>query len=506
MSRWWIWLLALGVWAGDLSLVVEARLLGSTPSGEESISPGTFARRMLGVIQIILDKHVDPPTRQEMVLAAARGLARKVGQPLPARLSHRISSLDSEAEMGQLLEELWAEARSTRKVDDDVLQLAALNAIALIVPGPAAVLSSAEARVQQQLAANRYVGIGVQLAGDDAGQRVSIVAAFPRGAARKAGARPGDVILEIDGVQTGGMKLDEVVRLLRGEAGTPVSIMVRQPGAEIRKLEMVRAEIPIESVHGYRRLGDDTWKFHVDPSQPIAYLRLNSVTASTLHELREAARAFEAMEIRGLILDLRNDSGSATLEHFLLLADELLDVGLIGRTRDGDGNTREFAARPDCLFKRLEMAVLVNEYTRGDPEFLAAALQDAGRASVVGMPTAGDAAIRREFELPDGLGYITLQVATWERPSGRALARPGDGPWTLEPPQAHSSEPLSDQPWGVHPDTLVKMPEDQAKQWAPLRHKFTNPSSDPPPDFPDSQLDEAMRQIREQLSRERYSR
>jgi carboxyl-terminal processing protease len=493
----------------QMSLVILSLLIAPTVPGESRrlanggaddttaqvpaapIAPEVFARRVLAIVDAVLDNHVDPPTRQELVLAAARVLTRQAGRPVPAGLSARVSALATDEELSKLLAALWSEAQRTETASDERLQTAALQAITQTIPGRPSIIPASEMRVLQQLSASRYVGIGIQLDLRPPEGLPRIVTSFPHGAARQAGAKPGDLMLDVDGVSTQGRSLSDVVQMLRGEAGTRVVVTVRQPdSSETRTLDMTRAEVPIETVHGYRRLENDSWVYQAGPAESLAYLRLASVTASTLHELRQAARLIESQAFRGLVLDLRNHAGSATLEHFLFVADELLEEVPIGRSVDAVGNTRDFAARPDSLFKRLPLVVLVNRYTRGNPELLAAALQDSGRATIVGEPTAGDAYIRRAVELPDGLGSLVLRSGIWHRPSGRPLLRPDM--LTDAADVVSSPGPSPDHPWGIQPDHVVLMTDEQLGRWLSQRRSLELPGTKPDAGEPDAQLQKAV--------------
>src|SRR5207253_375278 len=179
---------------------------------------------------------------------------------------------------------------------------------------------------------------------------------------------------------------------------------------------MTRGVIPFESVLGYRRASEETWDFRPTPSEAIAYLHIPNILASTLHELRQTARLLEGQELRGIVLDLRNNPGGGGFEQVVRIADELLEDGVIGRLRDGTGTVKEFRANPDSLFKRLPIVVLVNRYTRGEAEFLAAALQDNGRALVVGEQTRGQCYSHTHVELQRG--RVAGQVGTGELERG----------------------------------------------------------------------------------------
>src|SRR5262249_41502319 len=178
------------------------------------------------------------------------------------------------------------------------------------VPGRPHFIPADTFKVHEASSANRYVGIGIQIRKDDKEELTHIVLPFPGGAARKAGSKPGDLIVEVDGENMKGRTIQEVVKKLRGEEGTRVTVVVRQPGAtETRTLKMIRAVVPFTSVAGYRRTGEESWDFRVDPELPVAYLRVFAISISTLHELRKLEKQLLTDGTPAVVLDLRANPG-----------------------------------------------------------------------------------------------------------------------------------------------------------------------------------------------------
>jgi carboxyl-terminal processing protease len=157
----------------------------------------------------------------------------------------------------------------------------------------------------------------------------------------------------------------------------------------------------------------------VDPEAGIAYARIDAINSSTLHQLRTLEKRLEAEHCRALVLDLRFCFGDAGLHYAALVADGLLDSGLLWRWQDRQGQTREWRADPDCLFRNWPLAVLVNGETRDrSAGAVAAALQDNSRAVLVGEPAAVDGFVSTLFPLPDGSG-LALPTGRLQRASGR---------------------------------------------------------------------------------------
>ncbi len=374
------------------------------------------ARQLWTLTDLVLAKHITPPSRQEMLLAAVRSMT--VNQQVAADLGRRISDITTPEQLAPVLRELWPQTAAGEPADAKKLFATLGQAMLRIVPGNPELIPADQHKVLEQISHNRYVGIGVQLAGAPRENLIEIVVPFPGGPARKAGARPGDLILEIDGVNVAEVPLGKVVDLLRGEDGTKVNVVVRQKdAAEKRTLHMTRGVVPFTTLLGYRRTGEEEWNHRVEPAAPVAYVRVSRLTSSAVHELRQIERRLQADGCRAVILDLRF-THDGDLQQGLLTADALLESGVLGKVRDRHNNVKEYKADPDCLFRGWPLAVLVSPGTRGaGPELLATALQANGRAVLVGEPTRGEAYVATSHPLPDDLGVVRLPTAVLERPA-----------------------------------------------------------------------------------------
>jgi carboxyl-terminal processing protease len=188
---------------------------------------------------------------------------------------------------------------------------------------------------------------------------------------------------------------------------------------------------------------------------PICCVKVTQINGSTVHDLRQLERQFRTVEVQAVILDLRSNFVQ-DLHHTLLLADALMDGGVIGRVHTGR-KVREYRADRECLFRDWPLAVVVDRATSGGGEWIAAALQDNHMAVIVGEPTAGIAHIRTSVLLPGNDGAVQMNTAIFERPSGRSLAKIMDSIPARPTPRPIAGE--ADQPsGGVIPD-LPKPPE-----------------------------------------------
>ena len=240
---------------------------------------------------------------------------------------------------------------------------------------------------------------------------------------------------EVDGVDTRGLEMRDVVERLRGDEGTDVNIKVRAPKeARSRAIKLTRSRIASDrlmnpTVEGSRKDASDDWDVRSGVPE-IGYVKITEIAASTPHELRKLASQMESDGVRALVLDLRGSGsgGSETAVHpAVLLADCLLDHGTIGRVRTARGETT-YQADPDALFRGWPIAVLVDQNTAGAAEWLAAALQDNHRAVVVGSPSRGAHQTRPAGGLPmETVGMVPFEYEA----TVRSTVPVGDGPWSI---------------------------------------------------------------------------
>jgi carboxyl-terminal processing protease len=460
-------------------------LPASEPPQDPSDSPPTIAvlaNRVQDITDAVLQNHIDPPARQQMMLAGIKAVYHASGLPVPSGLSRRISTLTTREQFASLLAELWP-AKPAKPVPAQALEEALLEGLLDSVPGHATLVAAKELKVQEQLQGNRYVGIHIQLGYDDKDKRSVIQGIVPGGPADRAGAKKEDRIEQVDGVNTQGMGIAQVVDRIRGPEGTEVVITVRQPKAkETRTLKMIRGTLFLPTVTGLSKRSSGGWNFDVGGPDKIAYLRIQDINASTPHELRKLAAELESEGFRALILDLRHVS-QASFHPTVLLADSLLEHGRIGRVRQAD-RMMTYEATPDALFRGWPIAVLVDRETTCGAEWLAAALQDNHRAMIVGTPTAsafsgpgashraetGTADVSSTISLGDGSWSLLLTIGELQRGDGRSLAAPpGKGPvhGRMERVLPPGSPELTR--WGVKPEYLVGKGPGRADDSSPRR-------------------------------------
>ena len=268
---------------------------------------------------------------------------------------------------------------------------------------------------------SEFGGIGIQLAPDP--RQLTIFSPLVGTPAYRAGLLAGDRIVEIEGQSTQGMKMDEAIRLLKGEPGTEVKLSV----IHLRKREKVEVTIKREKIHvdtvlGDRRKKDDTWDFMLDPKEKIGYVRVTAFSRDTARELRVVLEQLRTDKVRGLILDLRFNPGGL-LSTAIEVSDLFISEGRIVSTEGRNSPERAWDARKEGTFEGFPMVVLVNGFSASASEIISACLQDHKRAVIMGDRTWGKGSVQNVIELADGKSLLKLTTASYRRPSGKNIHR-----------------------------------------------------------------------------------
>jgi carboxyl-terminal processing protease len=252
-------------------------------------------------------------------------------------------------------------------------------------------------------------------------------------------------------------------------------------------------------VLGDSRKPDDTWQWIIDPENKIAYVRINTFISSTAADLDKAIRQAKEDGMTGLVLDLRTNPGGL-LQSAIEVSDMLLKEGRIVSTKGRNTRERPWNASGDGKHIDFPMAILVNHFSASASEILAAALQDNGRAKIVGERTWGKGSVQNVIELEGGTSALKLTTAEYHRPNGHNI---------------HKREKAKDtDEWGVMPDEgfKVELTQPEMQQyyiWRARRDVLkpkSNGSAEPKPDeqpaaepFVDKQLEKALEFVRGQV-------
>ena len=265
-----------------------------------------------------------------------------------------------------------------------------------------------------------YLGIGASVLDQD-GQMLLIP--FPDEPADKAGVQEGDALLEVDGQPVAGRSVQDIADMVTGppgtEAGTRVSLLLRRTEEpEPLAIDVFRNDVELPSIR-YQLLRGG-----------IGFIRIDLFRENTADVVYSALEEFKQLDTLALILDLRANPGGS-LEAAFGVAGHFLPSGTLFISPEGQGGPLEkliVAADPDReTLGDPALVVLIDENTVGEAEAVAAALQDAGRAEIIGTKSFGKGSTYTFVELSDG-SAIYLPTSQWYRPSGQLLAGEGVEP------------------------------------------------------------------------------
>jgi carboxyl-terminal processing protease len=292
-----------------------------------------------------------------------------------------------------------------------------------------------------------FEGIGAYVQMKDG--HVIIAAPMDGSPAQEAGLRPGDVILKVNGEDVSHLAVDEVVGRILGPAGTQVTLTILSPGTgQTRDVTLTRAQITVHNVSWQRLPGTD-----------VAHLRIASFSQGVTDDLQQALTEIRQQGLSGIVLDLRSNPGGL-LNEVVDTASQFLASGNVLLEKDAQGKVTPVPIKEGGLALDLPMVVLINEGTASAAEILAGALQDAGRAQLVGATTFGTGTVLGQFNLSDG---SALLVATqeWLTPKGRVIWHKGIAPDVAVALPQNVSPLLPEAEAGMTADELNGSGDDQ---------------------------------------------
>ncbi len=272
-------------------------------------------------------------------------------------------------------------------------------------------------------------GVGIQLSVDKETKELVVVSPIEGSPASRAGVQPKDVIVSIDGKSTKGMSTSDAVKLIRGKAGTTVTLVLRRKGQNV-DTPLTRQLIEIHAVNHQVNTAPDGTK--------IGYIRLKQFSATATKDMRAALRDLEDQGVEGYVLDLRSNPGGL-LAASVEIARQWINEGIIVSTKTRDGIQDVKRATGQALTSK-PMVVLVNEGSASASEILSGALQDNSRAVLVGQKTFGKGLVQSVRGLSDGSG-MTVTIAKYLTPRNRDIHK-----------------------HGINPDVPVKMTDEEAQR------------------------------------------
>ena len=302
-----------------------------------------------------------------------------------------------------------------KNIPDTQLFYGALSGIVALVGDPYTVFMTPQDsdQFQQDLKGN-FEGIGAEIALKNG--NITVVAPLPDTPAEKAGLKPKDIILKIDGTSTKDMSVDTAVQLIRGKKGSKVTLNIFRDGLSAPiDLRIVRDTITVKSL---------TWEVK---NNNIAYVKIRQFNEDTMPLFDQAINDILAKgNIKGIILDLRNDPGGY-LQTAIDVAGEWDGTDTVVSEKLRDGSEIKHVANKQPRLANYPTAVLVHGGSASASEIVAGALQDWGKAEIVGDKTFGKGSVQDLTDLPDG-SSLKITIAKWFTPKERSIDEQGITP------------------------------------------------------------------------------
>jgi carboxyl-terminal processing protease len=306
-----------------------------------------------------------------------------------------------------------------------------------------------------------FGGVGIQIGVKE--NRLAVIAPIEGTPAQRAGIKAGDFIVKVNDETTKDLTLMDAVQKMRGPKGTKVNLTIQRDGTPDPLLfTLMRDTIKIESVKS--KVIDN-----------LGYVRLTQFQEATGRDLAKAIKQFREQKVQGAILDLRNNPGGL-LTAAVDVSEQFLPNGkLVVFTKNREGKKDEWLAKSKDQMDELPMIILVNEGSASASEIVAGALQDWGRAVIVGTTSFGKGSVQTILPLGDGSG-LRLTTAKYYTPKGRSIQSTGitpdivvklpapakDGKPVEKEAEAKAQKPAQGKEKDVAPHINGKAPEDAA--------------------------------------------
>src|SRR5579883_572642 len=288
--------------------------------------------------------------------------------------------------------------------------------------------------LNEQSIVGQLSGIGIQMEQNEKTKQLMVVETVENAPALKAGVKAGDLIKAIDGKPTQGMTVEQASKLIRGKAGTPVTLRLARSGKSEFDVKITRANIEVPKV---------SYNLRKENSRRVGYIRLSEFSATSPAQMRRAIENLKAKQVDGFVLDLRGNPGGLLVSS-VEIARMWLDNGGIVRTVNRAGGSEELKANKTALTKK-PLVVLVDGNSASASEILTGALKDNKRAMVVGTTTFGKGLVQQLHQLSDGSG-LAVTVEHYFTPNGTDIHHKG-----IQPDVKVSLTQAQQQELGTHP-------------------------------------------------------
>lgn len=340
-----------------------------------------------------------------------------VTQPTEAKKAPKAEKADT-YEMLNLFGEVMERAKNSyvEEVDDKKLIESAINGMLVSLDPHSSYLDAQSFKYMNEQTKGKFGGLGIEVTMEQG--VVKVVSPIDDTPASKAGLKPGDYIVNIDGENVMGMTLNDAVDKMRGKVGTKVKLNIRRLNEKPFDVTLKREEIKIQSVKNDIKADD------------VAYIRITSfsedVDANVEKAVKKAQKELKG-KLKGIVLDVRNNPGGL-LDQAVGVSDLFLNQGEIVSTRSrNEEDTVRYSAKSGDITDGLPIVVLINDGSASASEIVAGALQDHKRAVILGEKSFGKGSVQTVVPLGK-YGAMRLTTARYYTPSGRSIQAKGIEP------------------------------------------------------------------------------
>ncbi len=315
----------------------------------------------------------------------------------------------------------------------------------------------------EQMMTSEFMGIGIEITKPKG--LLTVASLLLDTPAFNSNLDAGDVIEEVDGVETKDMSLFCAAKKIKGPAGTKVKLKVRRP-SEDKKVEdtvfdviITRDTIIVPTVRGWQRTHEGKWLHMIDEKNKIGFVRLTSFSADTAPGLEKVLIELESQGLRGLILDLRFNTGGL-LDSAVAVVDKFIEDGVIVKRQSGLGRMPIYeTARKKGTHPNYPLVILINSNSASASEIVAGALGDEKyeRATLVGTRTHGKGSVQGITGSLGGGAQLKYTMAYYHLPSGQRVE------------SRDAMEKLDRKDWGVAPDVKVELRSDELKKMVEVK-------------------------------------
>jgi carboxyl-terminal processing protease len=329
-----------------------------------------------------------------------------------------------------LVEEAWQDLHQyyvdAKGLDDQALAYAAIEGMTTAIGdvGHTTFLTADQAKAFTQSLSGSFVGVGVTMGTTDTGGFV-VNSVIPGTPAEAAGLKRGDKIIAVDGKPTAGETSDQVVSAIRGPEGQTVTLTIERAGVANFDVSIVRRKLEVPTV---------AWA--MVPGRTVALIRLDQFNSGATKAMQDAITKARAAGATAIIFDLRGNGGGYASEA-VGVASQFLADGTVYKSIDASGTEKDVPVEPGGLATDIPLVVLADGATASAAEIVTGAIQDAGRAQVVGEKTFGTGTVTQSFSLADG-SSLRIGVERWLTRAGRPIWHEGLQPDVTVPLAANA--------------------------------------------------------------------